>query len=84
VRAAQKLLGVPTFGGGSDGAKGGGGGSQRSQIRSQATRNVRKRQKNGQFPALIDLKIAKMPFYTLNYFTRYTSETFFEEYMKFS
>jgi hypothetical protein len=32
VRAAQKLLGVPTIGGGSAQAGGGGGGSQRSQI----------------------------------------------------
>ncbi len=42
VRVAQKLLGAPTIGGGSAQAGGSGGGSQRSQIRPHATRNVQK------------------------------------------
>jgi hypothetical protein len=42
MRAAQKLLGAPTIGGGSAWAGGGSGGSQRSQISPQAARNVQK------------------------------------------
>jgi hypothetical protein len=53
MRAAQKLLGVPTIGGGSAQAGGGGGGSQRSQICPQAAWNVRKWQKTGIFPHLL-------------------------------
>jgi hypothetical protein len=45
VRAAQKLLGALTIGRGSARTGGGGGGSQRSQIRP--------------FPALLGLEIAK-------------------------
>jgi hypothetical protein len=40
VRAAQKLLGAPTIGVGSARARGGGGGSQRSQMCPHAARNV--------------------------------------------
>jgi hypothetical protein len=46
MRAAQKLVGVPTIGRGKVRAGGGGGGSQRSQIRPHATRNVQKTAKN--------------------------------------
>jgi hypothetical protein len=59
MREAHKLLGAPTIFGGSAQAGGGGGGSQRSQIRPQAAWNVQKRQINGRFAALIDLKIAR-------------------------
>ncbi len=64
MRVDQKLLGALTTGGGSAWAGGGGGGRQRSQIRPQAARNVWKRQKNGQFPTLIDLKIAQNTIFT--------------------
>ncbi len=56
MRAAPELLGALTIGGGSARPWGGGGGGHRSHIRLQAARNVRKRRKNGWFPALFDLK----------------------------
>ncbi len=47
MRAARKLLGVPTIGGGSAKTGGGGGGSQRSQIHPPShpehTKTVKKR-----------------------------------------
>jgi hypothetical protein len=43
VRAAQKLLGALTIGGGSAQARGAGGGSQWSHIRPHAAQNVQKR-----------------------------------------
>jgi hypothetical protein len=52
---AQKLLAVPTIGGGSAQAGGGGAGSQRSQTRPHAARNIRKQRKGEQFPALMAL-----------------------------
>jgi hypothetical protein len=51
------LLGAPTIGRGSAWPSGGGGWSQRSQIRRQSRSNNSKRHKNGRFPTLIDFKI---------------------------
>jgi hypothetical protein len=56
VRVAQKLLGVPTIGGGTAQARGGDEGSQRSQIRPHATR---KQRKNRRFHTLFGLQIVK-------------------------
>jgi hypothetical protein len=64
MRVAQELLGAPTIGGGSAQVGGGVGGSQRSQINPQASKNVRKWHQNGRFPALIDLKITKNALFT--------------------
>jgi hypothetical protein len=48
-----------------------------------AVPNSQKRQKNGQFLAHFAYKSPKMPFFALKYLTRYTHETFFEEYTNF-
>ncbi len=63
MRAAPELLGAPTIGGGSAQPGCGGGGSQKSQKAFQAA-NVQKQRRNGQFPALIDLKMPKTLFFT--------------------
>jgi hypothetical protein len=81
VRVAQKLLGAPTTGGGSAWAGGGGGRSQRSQIRPHATRNAQKWQKMGSFLHFLAYKSPKTLFFAQKYLTRYTPETFFEEYI---
>jgi hypothetical protein len=83
VRAAQKLLGVPTIGRGSAQAGGGGGGSQRSQICPHAAQNIQKPQKTGGFLHFLAYKLPKMPFFAQNYSTRYTSKMFSEEYINF-
>jgi hypothetical protein len=49
VRAAQKLLDVPTIGGGIAQAGDGGRGSQRSQIHPHAAQKVQKWRKTGGF-----------------------------------
>jgi hypothetical protein len=77
VRAAQKLLGVPTIGGGSARAGGGGGGSQRSQIRPHASWKTAVSLSFG----LINRR--KCCFFAQKFLTRYTPETFFEEYINF-
>ncbi len=54
MRVAQKLLGALTIDGGCAQARGGGRGSQRSQIRTQAARNVQNIEKKKQgFPHLL-------------------------------
>jgi hypothetical protein len=57
MRAAQKLVGVPTIGRGKVRAGGGGGGSQRSQIRPHAIQNVQKQQKTGSFGNFLAYKL---------------------------
>jgi hypothetical protein len=59
VRAAQKLLGAFNISGGSARQGGGGGGSQIIQISLPSLPKYTKRRQNGQFPALIILKITE-------------------------
>jgi hypothetical protein len=68
--------GVPRVGGG-------GGGSQKSQIRPHVPQNVRKQQKNGDFVHFSAYKLLKSPFFAQKYLTRYTTKTFFKEYINF-
>jgi hypothetical protein len=58
MRVDQELLGALTISGGSAWPGGGGGGSQ-SQISLPSHTECTKIAQNGQFPALIDLKIVK-------------------------
>jgi hypothetical protein len=78
VRAAPELLGAPTIGGGSARPWGGGG---EVIFTFTAVRNSRKRQKNGGFAHVLAYNSPKTPFFALKYFTRYTHETLFEEYI---
>ncbi len=80
MRAAPKLLGAPTIGGGSAWTGGGGRKIHRSLINlhSQIAKNG---EKTGGFAHVLAYKSPKMPFFALKYLTRYTHETFFEEYI---
>jgi hypothetical protein len=66
---------------------GGSGGSQRSQIslpsRPECTKTAQKRRKNGRFPSLINLKIAKNAVFYLKVLSKIYSKDFFEEYINF-
>ncbi len=48
-----------------------------------AARNIEKRQKTGGFLHFLACKLPKMLFFAQKYLTRYTPETFFEEYVNF-
>jgi hypothetical protein len=52
-------------------------------VRPHAARNVQKRQKTGGFPHFLAYKLLKTPFFAQKYLTRYTTRTFFEEYINF-
>jgi hypothetical protein len=80
VRVAPELLGVPTIGGGSARPWGGGG---EVIYTFTAVRNSEKRQKTCGFALILAYKSPKTPFFALKYLTRYTHETFFEEYTNF-
>jgi hypothetical protein len=75
VRAAQKLLGAPTIGGGSaqagavvEGVKG----DKYAPCRPKCTKPA----KNRLFLHFLAYKLLKMPFFPQKYLTRYTPETF--------
>ncbi len=76
MRAAQKLLGVPTIGGGSAQAGGGGGGSQRSQICHMPLKIYKNGNNRGGFAHFLAYKLPKTLFSAQKYLTRYTPETF--------
>jgi hypothetical protein len=80
VRAAPELLGALTIGGGSAWPGGGGGEVIYTFI---AVRNSQKCENMGGFAHVLACKLPKTPFFTLKYLTRYTHETFFEEYINF-
>ncbi len=80
MRAAPELLGAPTIGGGSARPWGGGGEFPRSHTFT-AVRNSQKRRKMGGCEHILAYKSPKTPFFALKYLTRYTHETFFEEYI---
>jgi hypothetical protein len=48
-----------------------------------AVRNSQKRRKTGGFAHVLAYNSPKTPFFALKYLTRYTHETFFEEYTNF-
>jgi hypothetical protein len=54
-----------------------------AKLAFKAARNRRKRQKKGGFAHVLAYKLPKTPFFAQKYFTRYTHETFFEEYTNF-
>jgi hypothetical protein len=84
LRAAQKLLDAPTIGAESVRAWwGGGGGSQRSQIHSCRPECTKTVKKQVLFLHFLSYKSPKMLYFAKKYFTRYTFETFFEEYINF-
>jgi hypothetical protein len=74
------LLGALTIGGGSAQPRGGGGGSQRSQISLQSRPEYRK---TASFPRVLTLKLPKTTFFTEKHLTKYTPKMFFEEYINF-
>ncbi len=78
MRAAPELLGAPTIGRGSARPGGGGGEVIYTFI---AVRNSQKRQKTAGFVHVLAYNSPKTPFFALKYLTRYTHETFFEEYV---
>ena len=75
-----ELLGAPTIGGGSARPWGGGG---EVIYTFTAVRNSQKRRKTGGFAHVLAYKSQKTPFFAQKYLTRYTHETFFEEYTNF-
>ncbi len=79
---APELLGAPTIGGGSARPWSGVG---EVIYTFTAIRNSEKQRKNGLCRACFGLysKSPKTPFFALKYLTRYTHETFFEEYTNF-
>jgi hypothetical protein len=84
VWATPKLLGAPTIGGGSARSRGGGGGGHRSQISLPSRpKYTKKAKKTGGFEHVLAYKLPKTPFFAHKYFTRYTHETFFGDYMNF-
>ncbi len=48
-----------------------------------AIRNSQKRQKTGGFAHILAYNLPKTPFFAIKFLTRYTHETFFEEYITF-
>jgi hypothetical protein len=74
--SAQKLLGAPNIGGSSARAGGDDGGSQRSPMRPSCP-ECTKTAKNGRFPALIDLKIAKKAMFYLKELNKIYSQDVF-------
>jgi hypothetical protein len=82
VQAAPELLCVPTIGGGG-GVPGPEVVVERSYIPSQPYKIAKNGEKTGGFAHILAYKLLKTPFFALKYLTRYTHETFFEEYMNF-
>jgi hypothetical protein len=56
---------------------------ERSYIPSQPYEIAKNGKKNGGFAHVLAYNSPKTPFFALKYFTRYTHETFFEEYINF-
>jgi hypothetical protein len=56
---------------------------ERSYIPSQLYEIAKNGEKTGDFEHVLACKSPKTPFFTLKYLTRYTHETFFEEYTNF-
>ncbi len=83
MRAAPELLGAPTTGGGSARPRGGGGEIPRSHINLQQDEIAKNGEKTGGFAHVLAYKVLKTPFFAHKYLTRYTHETFFEEYTNF-
>ncbi len=80
VRAAPELLGAPTIGRGSARPWGGGG---EVIYTFTAVRIAKKSKTMCCFAHVLAYNSLKTPFFSLKYFTRYTHETFFEEYTNF-
>jgi hypothetical protein len=78
VQAAPELLGAPTIGGGVPGP---GVVVERSYIPSQPYEIAKNGEKTGGFEHVRAYNSPKTPFFALQYLTRYTHETFFEEYI---
>jgi hypothetical protein len=83
VRAAPELLGAPTTGGGSARPRCGGGEIPRSHINLQQYEIAKNGEKTAGFAHVFAYKAPKTPFFAHKYLTRYTHETFFEEYTNF-
>jgi hypothetical protein len=56
---------------------------ERSYIPSQPYEIAKNGEKTGGFAHVLAFKSPKTPFFTQKYLTRYTHETFFEEYTNF-
>jgi hypothetical protein len=56
---------------------------ERSYIPSQPYEIAKNGKETGGFAHVLAYKLLKTPFFTLKYLTRYTHETFFEEYIYF-
>jgi hypothetical protein len=56
---------------------------ERSYIPSQPYKIAKNGEKTGGFAHVLAYKSPKMPFFAQKYLTRYTHETFFEEYTNF-
>ncbi len=83
MRAAQKLLGAPTIGGGSAQA----GGVVEGVKGVKYTPKPPTMYENGEKRAVFCTYFKKLlisQFFTEKYLSRYTPETFFEEYMNFN
>jgi hypothetical protein len=78
VRAAPEVLGAPAIGGGS--ARPGGGDGEVIYAFT-AVRIAKNGKKMGGFAHVLAYNSPKTPFFALKYLTRYTHETFFEEYI---
>ncbi len=76
VRVAQESLRAPTIGGGSARPRGGGGGSQRTQISFQSHPEYTKMQQKWRLPALIDFKNVEKAIYYLKVLNKIYSQNF--------
>jgi hypothetical protein len=84
MRATPELLGALTISGGSARPGGGGGQIHRSHIYLHSSTKLPKTaNKLGCFAHILAYKSPKTPLFALKYLTRYTHETFFEEYLNF-
>ncbi len=84
VWAAPELLGVPTIGRGKCLVRGWWWRrSQKSNKPSKPPEIYENGEKTGGFAHVLANKSLKTPFFSHKYLTRYTHETFFEEYMNF-
>ncbi len=76
MRAAQKLLGAPTIGGGAPGQGVVVEGVKGVKQVSMPPRIYKNSTKNEQFPALVDRKITENAVFTQKFLIRYTPKTF--------
>jgi hypothetical protein len=83
MKAAHKLLGVPTIRGGGYPGRGWRWRELKEVNKYPSQPKYTKMAKNGDFPALVGLKFAKNTIFTQKYFTRYTPKMYFEEYINF-